>query len=198
MATSKKKAKKSKKIDKAKKATKVTKATKKVAKKTSGKAKKATSRKGMVGTHPPHPKCPKCEKAMYKTMIKGKAVAKEDPFAFCRNPDCELYSVDQDGNASEENKLGSEGKDKSSKTQQPSKKGEGKESKRTLPKKVPVKKVSKKSEPESKKSKMPKTDKIKTALLKGKLTQAEIAEKFDCSRKKVRAVRNALQDEGLL
>lgn len=53
------------------------------------------SDKRAQGTHPAHPKCPKCTKAMYKTMEKGKAVKKSDPWAFCRNKDCELYGKDQ-------------------------------------------------------------------------------------------------------
>jgi hypothetical protein len=36
---------------------------------------------------------------MYKTMNKGQPVAKDDPWAFCRNADCELYGQDQSGSA---------------------------------------------------------------------------------------------------
>lgn len=152
------------------------------AKKAASKGKKTDKRKGQPGTHPPHPRCPKCEKAMYKTMVKGKPVKKEDPWAFCRHPDCELYGVDQSGEAAEENMLDGKAAKKAAKA----------------PAKAPAKKVAKKVAKDKKGGKDKKGDKIKKALLDGKLTQAEIAEKFDCSRKKVRAVRNALQDDGQL
>lgn len=49
------------------------------------------------GAHPKHPACPQCGKAMYKTMEKGKAVKKTDPWAYCRNDDCPQKGVDQSG-----------------------------------------------------------------------------------------------------
>jgi hypothetical protein len=46
------------------------------------------------GNHPKHPKC-QCGRALYKTLEKGKASKKDDPWRFCRNENCELYAKDQ-------------------------------------------------------------------------------------------------------
>jgi len=48
------------------------------------------------GNHPTHPKCPGCNKALYKTLKKGTASKKEDPFAHCRNEACELFGTVQE------------------------------------------------------------------------------------------------------
>jgi len=48
-----------------------------------------------IGIHPTHPKCPECKKAMYKSMVKGQAVKKKDPWAYCRNKACSLYGQNQ-------------------------------------------------------------------------------------------------------
>lgn len=45
--------------------------------------------------HPVHPKCPHCSKAMFKTAIKGRAVLKSDPWAYCRNQSCVSYAKKQ-------------------------------------------------------------------------------------------------------
>jgi len=47
------------------------------------------------GAHPPHPKCPRCGKSMYKAQAKGARVKKTDPWAYCRNENCVLCTVDQ-------------------------------------------------------------------------------------------------------
>lgn len=61
-------------------------------------AKKANKAR-VGGAHPKHPPCTGCGKALYKTMTKGKAVKKDDPWAFCRNEQCELHGKDQSASA---------------------------------------------------------------------------------------------------
>lgn len=43
------------------------------------------------GVHPKHPPCPSCSRALYKSPVKGAAVKKSDPWAFCRNKKCASF-----------------------------------------------------------------------------------------------------------
>lgn len=61
-------------------------------KKKKEKEKKEPKKRG--GNHPKHPKC-QCGRALYKTLEKGKASRKDDPWRYCRNENCELYGKDQ-------------------------------------------------------------------------------------------------------
>lgn len=54
------------------------------------KPKKPIEHKG----RPKHPPCPACGKALYKQMD-GSSVAKEAPWAFCRNKACKKYAANQ-------------------------------------------------------------------------------------------------------
>lgn len=53
-----------------------------------------------MSSHPKHPKCPSCNRSMYKTMTKGRAVSKTDPWAYCRNAKCEIVGQNQSGELS--------------------------------------------------------------------------------------------------
>ncbi len=46
-------------------------------------------------THTKHPKCPLCRKSLYKGKQKGNLVKKKDPYAYCRNENCDLIGRDQ-------------------------------------------------------------------------------------------------------
>jgi hypothetical protein len=79
---------------------KAEKAVKKVETKAAPKAKAPKKADGHGPTvHAAHPRC-KCEKALYKWMgvvcdPNSKPAGKEDPYAFCRNKECDLYGVNQ-------------------------------------------------------------------------------------------------------
>lgn len=45
--------------------------------------------------HREHPRCANCGRAKYKSPIKGAAVKRTDPYAFCRNDTCALFERDQ-------------------------------------------------------------------------------------------------------
>jgi hypothetical protein len=45
--------------------------------------------------HREHPRCASCGRAKYKSAVKGAAVKKTDPYAFCRNETCALFERDQ-------------------------------------------------------------------------------------------------------
>ncbi len=45
--------------------------------------------------HREHPRCASCGRAKYKSAVKGAAVKKTDPYAFCRDETCALFERDQ-------------------------------------------------------------------------------------------------------
>ena len=184
-----------------------------------------TTKRKRGGAHPPHPKCPECGKAMYKAMY-GRAVKKEDAWAFCRNPSCSLCGKDQSGTAPEEYQASGEKEWRKSRAEIKKKREEAakakgkKKSKEKTPakEKKPGKKKSKEKTPAKEAPAKKKTVKKKTAngkkkpaakpeeksqlaliaddLMEGKLSIKKIAAKHHCGAKKVRAVRNKLQDRG--
>jgi len=170
------------------------------------------SKKG--GAHPPHPKCPECGKAMYKTMVKGKTVATDDPWAYCRNQDCPLYGKNQSDRTTADER----DKDKPKKSKP--EKGEAKKSKpeKSKPKKgeaedkpeksKPEKSKPKKSKPKKgeaedkpekskpKKQKIAKVKNIKADIISGKFTTAEIIHKNKTSRKTVSRILKQMKQDG--
>ncbi len=48
-----------------------------------------------MSNHPVHPRCPGCEAAIYKTMVPGRRSRTFDPFAYCRNDECDLWDINQ-------------------------------------------------------------------------------------------------------
>jgi len=174
-----------------------------------------TPKRKRGGAHPPHPKCPECGKAMYKAMY-GRAVKKGDAWAFCRNPNCSLHGKDQSGTAPEDYHASGEKAWRKSradikKKREEAAKAKGKKKskqkapakKKTVKKAAPAKKktVKKKTANGKKKPAAKPEEKSQLALIaddlmEGKLSIKKIAAKHHCGAKKVRAVRNKLQDRG--
>ena len=155
------------------------------------------SKKG--GAHPPHPKCPECGKAMYKTMVKGKTVATDDPWAYCRNQDCPLYGKNQSDRTTADER----DKDKPKKSKPKKGEAEDKPKKSKPEKSKPKKSKPKKGEAEDKpekskpkKQKIAKVKNIKADIISGKFTTAEIIHKNKTSRKTVSRILKQMKQDG--
>ena len=150
------------------------------------------------GAHPPHPRCPKCGKAMYKTMVKGKAVAKTDPWAYCRNQDCELYGKNQSDQTSADERDSSKPKPKPEQSKgKGADKGKGKGKDKPEQSKGKGKTKGKtKGKPKSSKAKAEKVAKIKKDILSGKYTTAEIIHRNKTSRKTVAKILKQMKQDG--
>jgi len=210
---------------------KVKKATKKTEKKTEKKAEEklpVDSTDLPEGSHPKHPKCETCGRAMYKTMVPGRSVRPLDPWAYCRNPECDLYGEKQSSDETADERVAKaaagetapkgeaeskpktklkavKGKGKVLKAKKTELKGEVKKVKKTKkakPEGAPrIKKAAKALVPKGELEPKKATTRIKEirkALKTGKFTQAEIIHKFKTSRKTVSKLVKEMISEGEL
>lgn len=164
-------------------------------KKTVKKSEAAEKPKTRGGTHPKHPPCPECGRAMYKTMTVGKAVKKDDPWAFCRNKDCGLFGKNQVEGVEPE-----DGEEVASKAIEETAFETIEEIEVEKPK---VEKATKKASvsagkrtPLTKEQKKARRKLVVADLLSEEFSHSEIAKRNKCSRKYVKSVSLKIQSEG--